>query len=81
MCRQGKRADKSAVLSRRQVIFRGNLIELMQAIQGHIWMLTTSATQKPNHDLIVVSMLHLVEGVQYRLVGSSMTDFPEAKLT
>ncbi len=68
-----------AVLVHGSVIFRGSPIELMQAASGHVWTLTTSAMEKPNHDLSVVSMLHLAEGTQYRLVGASAAEYPEAK--
>ena len=44
-------------------------------------MLTTAGAEKPNHDLTVVSMLHLAEGVQYRLVGPNAADYPLAQLT
>jgi len=53
----------------------------MQAAEGHVWMLTTSAVEKPDHDLTVVSMLHLAEGVQYRLVGENAATYPQAQLT
>ena len=77
----GQTCRDLAVLSHGQVIFRGSPTELMQAADGHVWMLTTSTTEKPNHDLTVVSMLHLAEGVQYRLVGPSAGEYPQAKLT
>jgi len=77
----GQTCRDLAVLSCGQVVFRGSPTDLMQAADGHVWMLTTSATEKPNHDLTVVSMLHLAEGVQYRLVGPGAADYPQAKLT
>jgi len=77
----GQTCRDLAVLSQGRVIFRGSPTELMQAADGHVWMLTTPANEKPNHDLTVVSMLHLAEGVQYRLVGPSAADYPQAKLT
>jgi ABC-2 type transport system ATP-binding protein len=77
----GQTCRDLAVLSRGQVVFRGSPTDLMQAADGHVWMLTTPAAEKPNHDLTVVSMLHLAEGIQYRLVGSSAADYPQAKLT
>jgi hypothetical protein len=40
-----------------------------------------SGLEKPNHDLTVVSMLHLAEGTQYRLVGASAEGYPSAQLT
>ena len=77
----GQTCRDLAVLSHGQVVFCGSPTELMQAADGHVWMLTTPANEKPNHELTVVSMLHLAEGVQYRLVGPSAADYPQAKLT
>lgn len=42
-------------------------IELMQSAAGHVWTLTCSGLEKPDHDQTIVSMLHLAEGIQYRL--------------
>lgn len=77
----GQTCGDMAVLSRGRLIFHGSPTELRQAAEGHVWMLTTSGQQKPNHDLTVVSMLHLAEGVQYRLVGASVADHPQAQPT
>jgi ABC-2 type transport system ATP-binding protein len=77
----GQTCGDMAVLSRGRLIFHGSPTELMQAAEGHVWMLTTPGQQKPNHDLTVVSMLYLAEGVQYRLVGASVADHPEAQPT
>ena len=60
-----------AVLARGQVLFRGSPSELMQAAAGHVWTLTVAGIEKPDHGLTIVSMLHLAEGTQYRLVGES----------
>jgi ABC-2 type transport system ATP-binding protein len=77
----GQTCRDMAVLSHGELIFRGSPTQLMQAAEGYVWMLTTSATEKPDHDLTVVSMLHLAEGVQYRLVGENVTSYPQAQLT
>ncbi|MBK7318816.1 MAG: hypothetical protein IPO36_18180 [Anaerolineales bacterium] len=37
--------------------------------------------EKPNHDLTVVSMLHLAEGTQYRLVGANVNGYSSAQPT
>jgi ABC-type multidrug transport system ATPase subunit len=68
-----------AVLSFGQVIFRGSPAELTQAAMGHVWSLTCSGLERPDHDLSVVGMLHLEEGIQYRLVGSDISDYPSAE--
>ncbi len=68
-----------AVLARGQVVFRGSPAELTQAASGHVWVLTCSALEKPDHGLTVVSMLQLAEETQYRLVGPSAEAYPAAK--
>ncbi len=68
-----------AVLARGKVLFRGSPADLIQAAAGHVWNLTTSELDKPDHQLTVVSMLHLSEGTQYRLVGKSVDNYPEAQ--
>src|SRR5512144_705255 len=66
-----------AVLSHGQVLFRGSPVQLTQGAAGHVWTLTCSGLEKPNHELTVVSMLHLAEETQYRLVGPSAAAYPE----
>src|SRR5512143_2251733 len=58
-----------AVLARGQVPFRGSPTQLTQAASGHVWTLTCSGLEKPDHELTVVSMLPLPEEAQYLLVG------------
>jgi len=77
----GQTCRDMAVLSHGRVIFHGSPTDLIQAAEGHVWTLTTPALEKPNHDLTVVSMLHLAEGVQYRLVGPSAAHYPQAQFT
>jgi ABC-2 type transport system ATP-binding protein len=68
-----------AVLAHGQVLFRGSPAALTQAAAGHVWNLTCSGLEKPDHDLTVVSMLHLAEETQYRLVGSGVEAYPLAQ--
>ncbi len=75
----GQTCRDLAVLVHGQVIFRGSPLELTQAASGHVWTLTCTDGEKPDHDLTVVSMLHLAEGTQYRLVGSSVVNYPNAQ--
>jgi len=75
----GQTCRDLAVIARGQVIFRGSPAELTQAAAGHVWALTSSAMEKPNHGLTIVSMLHLAEGTQYRMVGQSAADYPDAQ--
>jgi ABC-type multidrug transport system ATPase subunit len=75
----GQTCRDVAVLSHGQVLFRGNPAELMNAAAGHVWTLTMSGLEKPNHGLTVVSMLHLADGTQYRLVGSEAAEYSTAQ--
>lgn len=74
----GQTCQDLAVLVHGQVIFRGSPVALTTAADGHVWTLTCSGLEKPDHDLTVLSMLHLAEGTQYRLVGASAADYPSA---
>ncbi len=75
----GQTCRDLAVLSNGRILFRGSPAELMNAAVGHVWTLTMSGLEKPNHDLTVVSMLHLAEGTQYRLVGPSANGYSAAQ--
>jgi len=75
----GQTCRDVSVLSHGQVIFRGSPADLMKSASGHVWQLTMSGLEKPNHGLTVVSMLHLADGTQYRLVGPEITGYPSAQ--
>lgn len=77
----GQTCRNLAVLAKGRILFRGSPAEMLKATEGHVWSLTMSGLEKPNHDLTVVSMLHLAEGTQYRLVGASAEGYPSAQLT
>lgn len=77
----GQTCQSMAVLAHGQVIFTGSPADLIHSAGGHVWTLVSSSTEKPNHDLTVVSMLHLSEGIQYRLVGQSVDRYPQAQIT
>jgi ABC-type multidrug transport system ATPase subunit len=75
----GQTCRNLAILSKGKILFRGSPAELTKAAEHHVWTMTTNSMEKPNHDLTVVSMLHLAEGTQYRLVGSSAKNYPNAQ--
>ena len=75
----GQTCRDLAVLSQGKIIFRGSPMELVQAAGGHVWTLTSSDLEKPNGNLTVVSMVHLAEGIQYRLVGDDVKGYPAAE--
>lgn len=76
----GQTCNDMAVLAHGQVIYRGSPAELIRSAQGHVWTFTSSG-EKPDHNLTVVSMLHLSEGTQYRLVGQEANAYPQATAT
>ncbi len=75
----GQTCRDLAVLSRGKIVYRGSPVELTQAARGHVWTLTQADGRKPDNGLTVVSMLHLAEGTQYRLVGEDIGRHPEAQ--
>jgi hypothetical protein len=68
-----------AVLAKGRILFQGSPTELTGGAEGRVWTVTTDSPRKPNNGLTVVSMLHLTDGVQYRLVGPNAEEYPEAK--
>ncbi len=74
----GQTCRDLAVIARGKVIFRGSPVELSQEATGHVWTLTSNETEKPDHGLTIVSMLHLPEGTQYRMVGEEVNSYPNA---
>ena len=77
----GQTCRDLAVLAKGRILFRGSPAEMLKATEGHVWTLTMSGLEKPNHDLTVVSMLHLAEGTQYRLVGANVNGYSNAQST
>ena len=77
----GQTSRTMAVLAAGEVVFHGSPAELIQAAEGKVWTLTMDSGNKPNHGLTVVSMLHLSNGVQYRLVGEDTSTYPGAQNT
>jgi ABC-type multidrug transport system ATPase subunit len=75
----GQTCRDMAVLSRGKLLFRGSPAELTRAAEGAVWTVTTTSSRKPNNGLKVVSMLHLADGTQYRLVGPDPREYPDAK--
>ena len=77
----GQTCHDVAVLAQGQIIFRGSPVELTESAVGHVWTLNSNQPEKPDYKLTVVSMLHLAEGVQYRLVGEDANGYPSAEET
>ncbi|MHB1415899.1 MAG: ABC transporter ATP-binding protein, partial [Chloroflexota bacterium] len=68
-----------AVLDHGELRFRGSPSELIAATKGLVWQVSTSDGHKPDNGLIVVSTLHLADGVQYRVVGRDVAAYPNAQ--
>jgi ABC-type multidrug transport system ATPase subunit len=77
----GQTSRNMAVLAAGQVIYTGSPSDLTQAAQGKVWTVTMDGPRKPDNGLTVVSMLHMADGVQYRLVGEDVTSYPGAQVT
>lgn len=75
----GQTCRDMAVLSKGKILFRGSPAELTHAAEGHVWTVNSANGRKPNNGLIVVSMLHLSDGVQYRLVGPAPHEYPDSQ--
>ncbi|MCL5952306.1 MAG: ABC transporter ATP-binding protein [Chloroflexi bacterium] len=75
----GQTCRDLAVLARGHVLFRGSPVQLMHAAENHVWTIETSNSQKPDHGLTVVSMLHLADGTEYRVVGNVTGEYPDAQ--
>jgi ABC-type multidrug transport system ATPase subunit len=74
----GQTCRDLAVLARGRILFRGSPQELMQGAEGRVWTVLSGDARKPDHGFSVVSMLHLPEGTQYRLVGAETPAYPQA---
>ncbi len=75
----GQTCGDLAVLASGRILFRGAPTLLMQMAQGKVWTVTTTKAHRPNNGLTVISMLHLAEGIQYRLVGPQPAEYADAQ--
>ncbi|GCE08781.1 ABC transporter ATP-binding protein [Dictyobacter aurantiacus] len=64
---------KLAVMRSGEIIFHGTTADLIQQAADKVWLLTSTQGQKPQGDFIVVSTLHMAQGIQYRVVGDEST--------
>jgi ABC-type multidrug transport system ATPase subunit len=74
----GQTCRDLAVLAQGRVRFRGSPAELIEAAEGHVWSVTNSRLEQSRPGVTIVSMLHLTDGVQYRLVGENVDGTPGA---
>ncbi len=71
----GQTCRDIAVLAGGRVIFRGSPGELTEAARGHVWTSTSRALgelEEPEQGVTIVSMMHLTDGIQVRLVGGEV---------
>ena len=57
-----------AVIDKGKVLFHGSPDELISRVRGNVWTVTT-AGERPNGNLTIVSSLQLQDTTQYRLLG------------
>jgi ABC-2 type transport system ATP-binding protein len=74
----GQTCNDMAVLSKGRILFRESPAQLIGEAQGAVWTITSSSPLAPNSRMTVVSMMHLAEGIQYRLVGEKGEAYPQA---
>ena len=65
----GQTCRRMAVLDQGTLRFHGSPAEMIAAAKGRVWQVATPDGRKPDNGLVVVSTLHLADGVQYRVVG------------
>jgi ABC-2 type transport system ATP-binding protein len=77
----GQTCRELAVIGQGRVLFHGTPLELTQVAEGHVWTVTRPRLDEPTPDVTIVSMLHLAEGVQLRLVCTRPGAGPSAEPT
>ncbi|MHB1134421.1 MAG: ABC transporter ATP-binding protein [Chloroflexota bacterium] len=75
----GHTCNRVGVLDRGRLRFHGSPTELLAAARGRVWQIDVADGSKPDGGLLVVSMLHLSEHVQYRVVGQDVRAYPNAR--
>ena len=74
----GQSCRQMAVLASGQIKYIGSPADLIGSAAGHVWTIDSATGEKPNGNLTVVSTLHLSDGVRYRVVGESASQYPQA---
>jgi len=64
-----------AVINLGQVLFHGKPRELIDNVQGKVWQVTTKG-ERPDGGAGIVSSVQVQEGIQYRLVGQNLNNYP-----
>jgi ABC-2 type transport system ATP-binding protein len=66
----GQSSNALAVLHLGQVKYTGSPRDLIAKARGNVWTITMPNGSRPDGGLTIVSTLQLIEGVQYRVVGT-----------
>ena len=65
----GQTCRDLAVLGQGRILFRGSPGDLARVAEGHVWSVVTPRVEEPSSGTTIVSMLHLADAVQLRVVG------------
>ena len=76
----GQTCRDMAVLDHGRLLYRGSPADLIAAARGRVWRIALANGEKPDRGLVVVSTLHLVDRVEYRVVGRDVPSNPSAKV-
>ncbi len=74
----GRTCGDMVVLCKGRILFRGSPAALIREAEGKVWTLTCAKPFPSGAGLSVVSMVHLADGIQYRLVGDPAGRHPQA---
>ncbi len=67
--------NKMAVINLGQVLFLGSPRELIDNVRGKVWQVTTKG-ERPDGGAGIVSSVQVQAGIQYRLVGDRLNEYP-----
>ncbi len=67
--------NKMAVINLGQVLFLGSPRELIDNVRGKVWQVTTKG-ERPDGGAGIVSSVQVQDGIQYRLVGDRLNEYP-----
>jgi ABC-type multidrug transport system ATPase subunit len=76
----GQTCQRLAVLVNGRLKYEGDPITLTNQAKGHVWSIESGDGTKPDHDLTVVSMQHMPNSTHYRVVGETVSQYPQAKI-
>ncbi len=76
----GQTCQRLAVLVTGRLKYEGDPITLTNQAKGHVWSIESGDGTKPDHDLTVVSMQHMPNSTHYRVVGETVSQYPQAKI-